>query len=137
MTLQHSCGEVNKISLQSVLIKKNMYQVNLNFKWKFISELDTTPCNGTTFGESGDHFNIKIIFPGIGISIVKMRRSWDRLIFTMGIPILANQTHETGYVNALALQRDFQYWLRQHLYIEMPPEYSYVILQNTATISDE
>ena len=32
--------------------------------------------------------NMNTIFPGIGIPIVKIRRSWDRLIFLMGIPIL-------------------------------------------------
>ena len=30
-------------------------------------------------------------FPCVGISAVKLRRSWDRLIFIMGIPILVNQ----------------------------------------------
>ena len=34
------------------------------------------------------HFNIKTVFPGIGIPIIKIRRSWDRLIFIMRIPIL-------------------------------------------------
>ena len=28
-------------------------------------------------------------YPGIGIPIIKIRRSWDRLIFIYGIPILA------------------------------------------------
>ena len=47
---------------------------------------------------TGDHFtntleahkwNLeKICFTGMGISIIKIRRSWDRLIFIMGIPIL-------------------------------------------------
>ena len=27
-------------------------------------------------------------FPGLGIPVLKIRRSWDRLIFNMGIPIL-------------------------------------------------
>ena len=37
-------------------------------------------------------------FPGMGIPMLTIRRSWDRLIFNMGIPIL----------------------VRQHLYIETP-----------------
>ena len=36
----------------------------------------------------GVHFNIKIVFPGMAISIRKIRQSWDCLIFIMGIPIL-------------------------------------------------
>ena len=35
--------------------------------------------------------NIKMIFPGVVISIIKIRRSWDHLIFMMGIPILVKQ----------------------------------------------
>ena len=31
--------------------------------------------------EPGPHLNIKIVFPGMGISIIKMRRPWDGLIF--------------------------------------------------------
>ena len=48
---------------------------------------------------SGPHLNIKTVFPGIMISILKVRRPWDRLIHNMGIPIL----------------------VRSHLYIETPP----------------
>ena len=33
------------------------------------------------------HFNIKAVFPGMGIPIVKISWSWDHLIFIMGIPI--------------------------------------------------
>ena len=39
------------------------------------------------------HFNVKIIVPGMEISIIKIRWSWDHLIFihVMGIPILIRQ----------------------------------------------
>ena len=37
---------------------------------------------------SGTCLNIKTVFTGIGISIIKIRWSWDRLIFIMGTPIL-------------------------------------------------
>ena len=43
--------------------------------------------------------NIKTIFPDMGISIIKIRQSWDCLIFIMGAPIL----------------------VRRHLYIETGP----------------
>ena len=36
----------------------------------------------------GAHLNIKTIFPGMEIHMIKIRRWWDRLIFIMGIPIL-------------------------------------------------
>ena len=36
----------------------------------------------------GPRLNIKTIFPGMGIPMLKIRRSRDRLIFNMGIPIL-------------------------------------------------
>ena len=38
--------------------------------------------------DSGARFNIKTVFPRYGIPILKIRRSWDRLIFNIGIPIL-------------------------------------------------
>ena len=49
---------------------------------------------------SGPCFNLKTIFPGMVIIMLKIRRSPDRLIFDMGIPIL----------------------VRQHLYIETAPQ---------------
>ena len=36
----------------------------------------------------GPHFNTKTVFPDVGIPMLKIWRSWDRLIFNMGIPIL-------------------------------------------------
>ena len=47
---------------------------------------------------AGPHFHIKTIFPCMGIPMLKRRRSWDRLNFNMGIPIL----------------------VRRHLYMETP-----------------
>ena len=48
---------------------------------------------------AGPCFNIKTVFPRYGIPILKIRRSRDRLIFNMGIPIL----------------------VRRHIYIETAP----------------
>ena len=47
----------------------------------------------------GPCFNIKDIFPGVGIPIMKIRQSYDSIIFIMGIPIL----------------------VRLHLYLDMAP----------------
>ena len=49
--------------------------------------------------QPGPRLNIKTVFPGIGISMLKIRQLQDCLIFNMGIPIL----------------------VKQHLYIEMAP----------------
>ena len=48
---------------------------------------------------NSDLFQYKITFPGMGISIIKIRQLWDHPIFIMGIHIA----------------------VRQHLYIEMAP----------------
>ena len=48
----------------------------------------------------GPHLNIKTIFPGMETIIIKIRWSWECLIFIMGIPIL----------------------IRLHLYIETGPD---------------
>ena len=52
-------------------------------------------------GNTGPRLNIKTVFPGMGIPMLKIRRSQDRLIFNMGVPIL----------------------VRQHLYVEIVPRF--------------
>ena len=42
-------------------------------------------------GWAGPCFNVKTIFPGIWILMIKIRQPWDHLIFTMGIPIPVRQ----------------------------------------------
>ena len=44
-------------------------------------------------GHQGSHLNIKTVFPGMGIPMLKIRRSCDRLIFNMGIPILVRHLY--------------------------------------------
>ena len=53
----------------------------------------------------GPRLNIGTVFPGMGILMLKIRRSRNRLIFNMGIPIL----------------------VRRHLYIETVPSFSSMI----------
>ena len=48
----------------------------------------------------GPRFHINTVFPGMGISMSKIRRSWDRLILNMWIPVK----------------------VRRHLYIETTPD---------------
>ena len=45
----------------------------------------------TRWHQSGHCLNIKTVFQGMGIFHYKIRRSWDRLIFIMGIPILVRR----------------------------------------------
>ena len=40
---------------------------------------------------SGPRLNIKTVFPGTGIPMLKIRRSWNRLIFNIEIPILVRR----------------------------------------------
>ena len=49
--------------------------------------------------QSGPQLKITTVYPGMGVSILKIKRSWDRLIFIMGIPIPVRQhvNHETGH----------------------------------------
>ena len=44
------------------------------------------------FQTSGSHHNIKTVILVLGISIIKIRRSWDRLIFIMGISYTSKMT---------------------------------------------
>ena len=85
--------------------------------WTIRFELSVYPCNRIIIAlsymaqpkarllraqrckEPGPRRNIKTVFPGMEIPMLKIRRSRDRLIFNMGIPIL----------------------VRQHLYIEAAP----------------
>ena len=57
-------------------------------------------------------------FPGMEIPMLKIRRSWDRLIFNMGIPILVRRylyietgprsQLDTPYIDGLALAMEYQ-----------------------------
>ena len=43
------------------------------------------------FIKSGPRFNMNTVIPAIEISIIKIRRSWDRLIFIIGIILLVRR----------------------------------------------
>ena len=73
--------------------------LTLRKKTKFESWIFNESIKSRFNSISGSHFNMKTIFPCIGLLIIKIRRSWDHLIFIMGIPIL----------------------VRQHLYTEIAP----------------
>ena len=50
---------------------------------------------------------IKMIFPGMGIPIIKIRQSWDCLIFIIGIPMLA-RWHL--YIGMTGWQKELWHW---------------------------
>ena len=60
-------------------------------------------CVSVRTSQPEPHFNIKPVFPGMGISIMKVRLTWDRLIFIIGIAML----------------------VRRHLFIETAPRGTY------------
>ena len=42
--------------------------------------------------------NISTVFPCMGVAIIKIRRSWDRLIYIMGVPLLAAPEVSRGFL---------------------------------------
>ena len=94
----HRSGSTNWVSVFTPASTKPLHELRLTYL-----PLDSV---GFTHDQlhwksSGPCLSIKAVFPGMGLSIVKIRRSWHCLIFNIGIPIL----------------------VRQHLYIKMAPEY--------------
>ena len=71
-----------------VTVMKTTQRLSMRWARCFCSHhIDLFPSTSSQF-ISGPCFNIKTIFPGVRIPIIKIRRSCDCLIFIMGIPIL-------------------------------------------------
>ena len=60
----------------------------INQKFIFIAIIHTSPFSHWTIGP---HFKTKTLFLGMEISIINIRRSWENLIFIVGIPILVRR----------------------------------------------
>ena len=58
----------------------------------------------------GPRLYIKTVYPGIGIPTLKIRRSRDRLIFNMGIPILVRQHLYTETVPRWLITLSSPWW---------------------------
>ena len=75
-----------------------------------------------------DRLNIKTVFPGMGITMLKIRRSQDRLIFNMGILMLVRWHH---YIETAASSKPSN-WLSQwwpnlpNMYYWPQPQWPYV-----------
>ena len=79
-------------------------QLSAELFWRNINTKNVYVCTCVIFWhckKAGPCFSIKNVFPGMGISIFRIRQSWDHLIFMGGIP-----THVL---------------VRWHLYIETVP----------------
>ena len=65
----------------NAFILLNFFRMNWHFNWHgWLYKLsDSTP---------GPRFYMQTVFPGIEIPITQIRRSWESLIFIMGIPTL-------------------------------------------------
>ena len=84
------CGYCVSNQLHSVINQirlKQAFQYHMKKSYRKILQVLKAP---------GSCLNMRPSFPGMGIPMLKIRRSWDRLIFNMGIPI----------------------WVRRHLYIK-------------------
>ena len=60
-------------------------------QWLSTEQMTSHCLNQYTWKLTGPSLNIKPVFPGMGIPMLKIRRSQDRLIFNMWIPILVRR----------------------------------------------
>ena len=91
--------------------------------------------------EAGKYFSIKIVFAGIRFPIVKIRWSYDHLIFihVMGIPILARQHlyNETTPAGLFSVVKDHLSWETTWFngrFIEVSLFYSFFFFIKTSNI---
>ena len=75
-------------------------------------------CGKTSYQPPGPHLNIKTAFPRYGIPMLKIRRSRDRLIVNMGIPILVR-----WHLNIETASRSHKLSKQRDMYLE-PPRFS-------------
>ena len=65
---------------------------------------------------TGPRLNIKGVFPGMGISIIKIRRSWDRLIFIMDFHhkdktvVRSSHLYRVNNGNSYTRKTTYLYW---------------------------
>ena len=120
----YSC-DICKISLWSAKYVMNKSDtVSLNFELDFYYLTVNTNARMRTLWheQSGLCLNIKTVFPGMGISSIKVRWLWDCFIFMIGIPILL--THwgrdkmdvifQTTFSNAFSWMKMNEFRLRFH-----------------------
>ena len=76
-----------------ILVSRSLYQftdIRINVKKNKINlVISTDPAEGTE--PPGSRLNIMTVFPCMGIPVLKIRQSQDRIIFNMGIPTLVRR----------------------------------------------
>ena len=92
--------KVKILTHRRLKIKKGLQLQTMSLqKQDIVSNYQSGACQSFTIKYPGPCLNIKS-FPGMGIPMLKIRQSWDCLIFFMGIPIM----------------------VRRHLYTETAPK---------------
>ena len=69
------------------LTRKGTRRTNTNIQATENLTYNTFSLSRHFIKEPVPRLSVKTVFPGVGISIVKIGRSWDCLIFMMGIPL--------------------------------------------------
>ena len=79
--------------------------------------------------------NIKSVFPRYGIPMLKIRRSWDRLIFNMEIPILVRRHLDIETVHRILLDTEtkMSFWPNVHHRLH----WTFIILTTFSAASDD
>ena len=85
----------------------------------------------------GSVANIKAVFPDIGIPIIKIRRSWDRLIFIIGIPILVRGHFIWGRPIGFFPETAVRSWRNHYIQCQRKFIWSFVTIGQTSwTVSE-
>ena len=77
-----------RLRLLRVLYGLNLRLLSITAWWQFLLSERSSCHNDRLVGDTGPRLNIKTVFPDMVIPIIKIRQSWDNLIFIMSIPML-------------------------------------------------
>ena len=103
----------NTSFMKYILFYLQEYQQNSTFQLH-LEQINYTRQQYKTIKSRG-HFNIKMVFPVIGIPITKIRRSSECLIFIMGIPSYTDIRQSYLYNgNSYTVKAASLYWNTPH-----------------------
>ena len=86
--LLHVHQITSDIQVENSILYNVLYIVDQEFSTE---PSDCQPSSGSSHCYPGPRHNLKTVFSGVGISMLKIRQSRDSLIFNMGIPILVRR----------------------------------------------
>ena len=84
------CFQESKM-INLLLVERATFFVSCSIASRYTAYAAMCTCQNCSKTGPVPRFNIKTVFPGKGIPMLKIRRSWVRLIFSMGIPILVRR----------------------------------------------